>query len=61
MTKGYIILREAFPDNFDPDSFWVCFSVLCLVAFLMLCIQYNIYFWERRTNGRVRHRKSRKS
>lgn len=48
MAKGYIILREAFPDSFDPDSFWVCFSVLCLVAILMLGIQYIVQLWERR-------------
>lgn len=48
MTKGYIILREAFADNFDPNSFWTCFSVLCLVAILMFSIQYIVQLWERR-------------
>ena len=48
MAKGYIILREAYLDNSDPDSFWACFFILCLVAILMLGIQYIVQFWERR-------------
>ena len=59
MIDHYMAIE--FGRTYDKETFWPCFTVLCLVAFLMLCIQYSIYFWERRKNGRIRHRKSRKS
>lgn len=59
MIDHYMAIE--FGRTYTKDTFWPCFSVLCLVAILMLVIQYIVKYWERRTNGRVRHRKSRKS
>ena len=59
MIDHYMMVE--FGKRYNKDIFWPCFSILCLVAILMLGIQYIINCWERRINGRIRHRKSRKS
>jgi len=58
---NHALLLEQAKIHYNDETFWLCFSTCCLVALLMFMIQYIINIWERRKNGRIQHRKGRKS
>lgn len=54
MIKGYIILKEAFPDRFDPDFIVACF--FCTLFSSNFNIRYSIYcviLGKEKINGRI--------
>jgi len=57
---NHALLLEQNKIPYDPDTFWMCISLSCLVVLFMFIIQYSIYFWERRKEWKNSTSKKRK-